>query len=177
MTPPFWRAAVGFVAGIILTLSHTGGSDIGWHVVRPALAQDVRFEPMPSIDVSVASEAELRRAYEFVANNENILRYVPCFCGCERLGHKSVESCFVSARSPDGFVKWNKHGAACRLCLDVVETARELHAAGHPVRDIRRLVVDRFYKTRMTPTPPVPDGHATHPPVTQRQGASEFSNR
>ena len=78
----------------------------------------------------------------------------------DRGTHKSVENGFISARTPGGFVKWDRHGAACRLCLDVVESARELHGAGHPVRTIRRLVVERFYKTRITPTPTLPDGHA-----------------
>lgn len=177
MTTPFWRAAVGLAVGIITTLPHIGGTGIGRNVVRPALAQDVRFDPIPSVDASVASEAELRRVYEFAAHNEHLLKYIPCFCGCETAGHKSVESCFISARTPDGSVKWNKHGAGCRLCLDVVESARELHAAGHPVRDIRQLVIERFYKTRMTPTPKFPGGHATHAPVTQRRGSGELSNR
>lgn len=177
MTSPFWRVAIGLAVGIILTFLHTGAGGIDQYVVRSALAQDVRLEPIPNVEGAPASEAELQRAYEFAAHNEKLLRHIPCFCGCEMVGHTSVESCFISSRAPDGLVKWNKHGAACRLCLDVVESARELHAAGLPVKDIRQQIIERFYKKHMTPTPGVPDGHATHAPVTQRPGSSEPSHR
>ncbi|MBA2565871.1 MAG: hypothetical protein H0V09_10700 [Gemmatimonadetes bacterium] len=33
--------------------------------------------------------AEVREAYEFAAHRPDVLRYVPCFCGCWRSGHRS----------------------------------------------------------------------------------------
>src|ERR1051325_10015250 len=38
----------------------------------------------------------VRAAYIFAAEHPEILSYVPCFCGCERGGHKGNEDCFVA---------------------------------------------------------------------------------
>lgn len=48
--------------------------------------------------------------YEFAARHPEVLRYVPCFCGCERMGHGSNHDCFVSRRDPAGRVTWDAHG-------------------------------------------------------------------
>ena len=160
MMPTFGRAALVFVAGIVLPLSTTVGSGVPQQGPSPAVAPAAApLDPIPAVESPVASEETLRRVYEFAANHENIVRYVPCFCGCETVKHQSVESCFIKARTPDGRVTWSRHGASCGLCVDVVEAARELHTQGHSVQEIRRLVVERFYKTRITPTPAVPHQH------------------
>ena len=43
-------------------------------------------------------------AYQFAAEHPEILSYVPCFCGCERSGHKGNEDCFVRTRGANGDV-------------------------------------------------------------------------
>src|SRR5262247_2475131 len=30
----------------------------------------------------------IRASYEFAARHPEVLNYIPCFCGCERAGHK-----------------------------------------------------------------------------------------
>lgn len=154
MTWTFRCAAVGVIVGVMLPLSAVGRSGVLQQ--DPPVPPKASLPPIPKLAQPVASEEVLQRVYEFAAQHENIVRYVPCFCGCETFKHESVESCFISARTPDGGVTWNKHGAGCPLCVEVVDAARELHAEGHPVADIRRLLVERFYKTRITPTPEVP---------------------
>ena len=50
-------------------------------------------------------------AYELAALHPEVLKYVPCYCGCERLGHQHNESCFVASRGADGrVVSWDTHG-------------------------------------------------------------------
>src|SRR5258705_13848623 len=44
----------------------------------------------------------VRAAYEFAARHPEVLRYVPCFCGCERGGHQGNADCFVGARDKQG---------------------------------------------------------------------------
>src|SRR5262245_3485928 len=38
----------------------------------------------------------VRAAYVFAAEHPEVLSYVPCFCGCERGGHKGNDDCFVA---------------------------------------------------------------------------------
>jgi hypothetical protein len=49
--------------------------------------------------------------YEFAALHPEVLKYVPCYCGCERSGHQHNESCFIASRDPEGrVVSWDAHG-------------------------------------------------------------------
>jgi hypothetical protein len=53
----------------------------------------------------------VRAAYKFAAEHPEVLSYVPCYCGCERSGHRGNEDCFVSARDAKGDVtEWEPHG-------------------------------------------------------------------
>ena len=67
--------------------------------------------PLPASNFLPARPPEMVRAvYEFAARRPDVLRYVPCFCGCERNGHVHNEHCFVSGREPDGKPRWDAHG-------------------------------------------------------------------
>jgi hypothetical protein len=58
----------------------------------------------------VADPVLVRTVYEFAARQPEVLRYVPCFCGCERNGHKGNEDCFIAGRAADGRPQWDYHG-------------------------------------------------------------------
>lgn len=69
--------------------------------------------PLPPIPSSVNAGAPpdvVRAVYEFAARRPDVLRYVPCFCGCERNGHQDNEDCFVASRAADGRPEWDRHG-------------------------------------------------------------------
>ena len=53
----------------------------------------------------------VRAAYKFAAEHPEVLSYVPCYCGCERAGHRGNEDCFVTRRDAKGdVVEWEPHG-------------------------------------------------------------------
>ncbi len=53
----------------------------------------------------------VRTAYKFAAEHPEVLSYVPCYCGCERAGHRGNEDCFVTRRdAKDDVVEWEPHG-------------------------------------------------------------------
>ena len=96
-------------------------------------------------------------AYRFAAEHPEILTYVPCFCGCERMGHHGYEDCFVKARGPNGdVVEWEDHGMECNVCLDVAQQAMQMYASGASVRDIRA-AVEAKWKPRLQSHTPTPD--------------------
>ena len=41
----------------------------------------------------------VRAVYQFAAEHPEVLSYVPCFCGCERGGHRGNDDCFVKTRN------------------------------------------------------------------------------
>ena len=51
-----------------------------------------------------AAPASVRELYEFAAHRPDVLRYLPCFCGCTNAGHRSNYDCFIDEVRPDGTV-------------------------------------------------------------------------
>jgi hypothetical protein len=45
-------------------------------------------------------------AYELAAKIPGVINQLPCYCYCERIGHKSLHTCFES-----------DHGAHCGICM------------------------------------------------------------
>ncbi len=99
-------------------------------------------------------------AYKFAAEHPEILTFVPCFCGCERSGHRGNEDCFVKSRAPNGDVtQWEPHGMECNVCIDVATQAMQMYASGASVRDIRAAVEQKWsaQASQMHTHTPTPD--------------------
>jgi hypothetical protein len=47
---------------------------------------------------------EVRALYEFQITHGELMRYMPCFCGCGANGHRNNRDCYVRAVNPDGSV-------------------------------------------------------------------------
>ena len=52
----------------------------------------------------------IRAAYAFAANRPDVVQYLPCYCGCEKQGHRSLEFCFVKSRKSSGITEWDNMG-------------------------------------------------------------------
>ena len=50
-------------------------------------------------------DPEIRRLYEFQITHGELMRYMPCFCGCgQDAGHRSNRDCYVKSVNADGSV-------------------------------------------------------------------------
>ena len=80
----------------------------------PATAQPsaVKSPPIPNPGFAPGRPLDQTRAvYEFAGQHPEILKFVPCYCGCESTGHPHNESCFVKRRDASGNVlEWDTHG-------------------------------------------------------------------
>jgi hypothetical protein len=105
-----------------------------------AVAPDL--PPVPGNLSNAARAPEVvRAAYLFAAHHPEVLRYMPCFCGCERGGHRGNDDCFVSARDAAGKpTQWEPHGMVCEVCLDVATTAMQMHNSGASLTTIREAI-------------------------------------
>jgi hypothetical protein len=128
------------------------------------LAADLPLLPNSVVN-SVAPLGVTRAVYEFAARHPEVLQHMPCFCGCERGGHKGNHDCFVASRdkATNKVTAWDSHGIICEICIDVGYQALQMHTAGASVAEIRNAVDKRYAgaPTR-TPTPNPPARGSGH---------------
>ena len=81
---------------------------------RPASAAPTRVDtvPIPPVPYPPARPMPVvKEVFEFAAQHPEVLSYVPCYCGCERSGHRHNDDCFVRSRDTKGNVAdWEMHG-------------------------------------------------------------------
>jgi len=114
--------------------------------------------PLPAMGFAPVRPMNIVRAtYDFAAQHPEILKYVPCYCGCGADGHKANESCFIAKRDPQGNVlEWDTHGFGCAICVDVAREAMQLYSSGADVYSIRAAIEKKWTPGNAagkTPTP------------------------
>jgi hypothetical protein len=56
-------------------------------------------------DYVLAAPPEVKELYEFQVTHGELMRYMPCFCGCgDFAGHRSNRDCYVRRVNADGSV-------------------------------------------------------------------------
>lgn len=85
-----------------------GGQPSGDRAPRPGAATEewVTIEGIQFPAAMAEAPDEVIEAYVFAAKHPEVLRYMPCYCGCEnpRFAHDSNYDCFVDAIDRGGEV-------------------------------------------------------------------------
>jgi hypothetical protein len=104
------------------------------------------------------------QVFQFAAEHPEVLSYVPCFCGCDHMGHKGNDDCFVKQRAANGdVIAWEPHGTECQVCIDVGQQSMQMYSSGASVAQIRAAIEKKYagqYQFH-TPTPQPPAKVAT----------------
>ncbi|SRR6266571_3321803 len=98
---------VAAIAGWQLWPTRTGGTA---SVTIDAIGDQVQTLPKGQLPI-FAGTADLHRLYRYAVEHGDELQYVPCFCGCYRLGHKSNRDCYIKAFAADGRLTFTSHAA------------------------------------------------------------------
>jgi hypothetical protein len=81
----------------------------------------------------------VREAYQFAVANPEVLKALPCYCGCGAMGHTSNYDCYVAG--VDGqTVTYDEHALGCSICVDITQDAMRLLRQGQSVDQIREYV-------------------------------------
>jgi Protein of unknown function with PCYCGC motif len=57
-------------------------------------------------DYVLQAPPEVKKLYEFQITHGELMRYMPCFCGCgQNAGHRSNRDCYVRRVNADGSVE------------------------------------------------------------------------
>lgn len=101
--------------------------------------------PMSDLPASVQSAAaSVRQAYGFAVSHPEVLKAIPCYCGCAAEGHTSNYSCYISGQEPDGSLRFDNHAIGCSICVDITQDAMSMSGRGMAPQAIRA-AIDQTY--------------------------------
>ncbi len=86
----------------------------------------------------------VQQAYQFAVANPDVMKQMPCYCGCGAMGHTSNYACYVSDVDVNGNVSFDTHALGCSICVDITQDTMRLLKQGEPVTDIKTYI-DQTY--------------------------------
>ena len=138
-----WKRGLALAVLVLLTVSapwatsQQGGEIPAYNAGPPPKGS--KLPPILTKDQLWGDNAQFSyqtRAYELAAKIPAVLHQQPCYCYCDRMGHKSLHSCFE-----------NTHGAECSICLKELYYAYSQHKRGKTARQIREGIIRGDWKT------------------------------
>ncbi len=78
-------------------------------VTLDAIGDQVQTRPSGALPV-FAEPGDMAALYRFAHARGDVLKWMPCTCGCARLGHTSNRSCYIKAEGA-GRTTWTSHAA------------------------------------------------------------------
>ena len=117
MLPAMTRLLSRYLGGLTLAGLLMAGS-VWW--VPEAVSQD---EPVTKDEIGdlvqtrrggalprFAESGEAAELYRFARERGDVLKWMPCVCGCAELGHTSNRTCYIKAETADS-TTWTSHAA------------------------------------------------------------------
>jgi len=103
--------------------------------------------PLDRMPTEVQSAPVLvQQAYQFAAVNPDIMKQIPCYCGCGAMGHTSNYSCYVQNVDANGNITFDNHALGCSICVDITQDVIRLQREGKSIQEIRAYVDATYSK-------------------------------
>jgi hypothetical protein len=100
----------------------------------PPELQPVDNAATQTLSPDLFADPKAKEAYQIAKEIPDVLRELPCFCGCMRShGHKNNLFCFM-----------DEHGSACEICEDIALDAKRMHSNGATVKEIQDSVKNKY---------------------------------
>ena len=88
--------------------------------------------------------AEGQAAYAFALARPDVLQWLPCYCGCAGMGHRSNLDCFFQRREVKGTYAYEQHASYCDICTRTANLADGMLREGRTMVQIRAAVDSTF---------------------------------
>ncbi len=102
------------------------------------------MDQMPA-DVQSAS-VTVQEAYQFASANPDVMKNIPCYCGCGNVGHTSNYSCYVSKVDDKGKFTFDNHALGCSICVDITQDVMRLLREGKSPQEVRAFIDATYSK-------------------------------
>jgi hypothetical protein len=83
-------------------------------------------------------------AYAFALARPDVLQWLPCYCGCAAMDHRSNLDCFFKRREMPNSFAYEEHASYCDVCIDEANLAMKLLAQGKSMTQIRAAIDGQF---------------------------------
>ena len=77
--------------------------------IKDEIGDEVQTVPRGKLPV-FAGEGDTAALYRFATTRGDVLRWMPCTCGCAQFGHTSNRSCYIK-KETDAEVTYTSHAA------------------------------------------------------------------
>ncbi len=102
------------------------------------------MDEMPSEVQSAPTTVQT--AYQFAAANPDVMKNIPCYCGCGNIGHTSNYSCYVSSVDDKGKIAFDNHALGCSICVDITQDVMRMLRDGKSPQDARAYIDTTYAK-------------------------------
>ncbi len=98
---------------------------------------DLKMAPMSDMPAEVKkASVTVQDAYRFNVANPDIMKQIPCYCGCGDMGHASNYACYVQDDT-DGKITFDSHALGCSICVDITFDTMRMLKEGKSVTEIK----------------------------------------
>jgi len=95
-------------------------------------------------DYVKALPAEGQAAYAFALARPDVIQWMPCYCGCAGIPHRSNLDCFFQRREVKGNYMYEEHASFCDICVKTANMASDMLQQGKTMVQIRAAVDATF---------------------------------
>lgn len=139
----FFRTRTPFILLIMVVLLST---DISACSTQSEI-HDLAMAPMDEMPPEVqAAPVSVQTAYQFNVANPNLMKDIPCYCGCGNIGHESNYDCYVSSIDDKGNITFDNHALGCSVCVDITQDVMRMLKDGKSPQDARAYIDATYSK-------------------------------
>jgi hypothetical protein len=88
--------------------------------------------------------AQTQEAYAYALYHPQVVRWMPCYCGCGGMGHRSNLDCYLKPGRPGSRTAFEEHASYCDICVKTTLLAKKMFSEGRSLREIRTAVDQTF---------------------------------
>ncbi|GIV64120.1 MAG: PCYCGC motif-containing (lipo)protein [Chloroflexota bacterium] len=114
-----------------------------------AVDNQIQLELSPLSDMPMEVQnapRTVQEAYRFATANPDLMKQIPCYCGCGALGHTSNYDCYVSEVKSGGEIIFDNHSLGCSICVDITQDSMRLLREGKSAPEIRTYIDNMYSK-------------------------------
>lgn len=134
----FFSLMIGLVALTVLPACSTQSNSSDVHLNMASM------DHMPA-EVQVAP-VSVQEAYQFNVANPDVMKNIPCYCGCGNIGHTSNYDCYVADVDAAGNIAFDNHALGCSICVDITQDVMRMLREGKSTQEARAYIDATYSK-------------------------------